>query len=200
MLFTFPPPNKFALIHQLPLLLQTTFELNPERAVEVSKLFRPIELRKRDLLQTEGGAARQLVFLQEGYVRLFFTVDGRESTQWISGPNYLVMDLSSFMNRQPARFTIEALTAVRGYAIDRSQYDQIGQIAPEWSRAEARFLLRCFVTLENRVRALISLPAEARYHQFFELFPELFNRVPLRYLASVLGMTPETLSRLRANS
>jgi CRP-like cAMP-binding protein len=68
---------------------------------------------------------------------------------------------------------------------------------PKWNEFERLFIGKYFVIMESRVFDLISKPAEERYQQLFDQNRELFNQVPLQYLASMLGMTPETFSRIR---
>ena len=68
---------------------------------------------------------------------------------------------------------------------------------PIWNELEKKFLVNCFTTLEDRIFSHLSMTAEERYHFFFSQNKELFNLVPLQYIASMLGMTPETFSRIR---
>jgi hypothetical protein len=68
---------------------------------------------------------------------------------------------------------------------------------PKWNELDKIFITKCFTILEERIFSHLYMTAEERFHQLFKQHPELFNQVPLQYLASMLGMTPETLSRLR---
>ena len=82
---------------------------------------------------------------------------------------------------------------------DKKDYDNIKNIVPEWADLERLFITRCFTAMEDRIFSLLSLSAEERYNLLFAQHPKLFNQVPLNYLASMLGMTPETFSRIRNN-
>ena len=73
----------------------------------------------------------------------------------------------------------------------------MGKLVPKWNEFEKLFIGNYFVMMENRVFDLISKPAEERYQRLFDQNRELFNQVPLQYLASMLGMTPETFNRVR---
>ncbi|MEL7003638.1 MAG: cyclic nucleotide-binding protein, partial [Bacteroidota bacterium] len=66
-----------------------------------------------------------------------------------------------------------------------------------WNEIEKWFLAKCFMSIEDRIFSLISMSAEERYTYFLQTKPELLRQVPLQYIASILGMTPETLSRIR---
>lgn len=83
------------------------------------------------------------------------------------------------------------------FTISHEQYLQMGTLIPKWTELEKLFISKCFITLESRVLDLISLTAEERYQKLFDHNRALFNQVPLQYLASMLGMTPETFSRIR---
>lgn len=97
----------------------------------------------------------------------------------------------------PARWTIQALTEATLYTINREDYIKIGNLVPQWHELEKFFIAKCFTILEERIFSHLSMSAEERYHFFFENNKELFNQVPLQYIASMLGMTPETFSRIR---
>jgi CRP-like cAMP-binding protein len=76
-------------------------------------------------------------------------------------------------------------------------YKKIEKLVPTWNVLEKLFIVRCFAMLEDRIFSHLSMSAEERYTFFFENNRELFNQVPLQYIASMLGMTPETFSRIR---
>ena len=79
-------------------------------------------------------------------------------------------------------------------------YQKLRDLVPEWDVYEKLLLVKLMSALENRVYALLSMSTEERYHYLFESDPEMFNELPLNFLASMLGMTPETLSRIRRKS
>jgi CRP-like cAMP-binding protein len=105
--------------------------------------------------------------------------------------------LASFVFSQPSRWNIQALTDCELYVIDSNDYQNLGEIVPKWLELEKLFIAKCFTILEDRVLQHLAMSAEERYNQLFQFNKELFNIVPLQYLASMLGITPETLSRLR---
>ena len=128
---------------------------------------------------------------------MFITTDEKEITQWISTKGYFSTDLSSFVFDTVSSLSIQALTDSEVYSITKADYQIIGELVPKWHELEKLFLVRCFVTLEERVFSHLSMTAEERYDYFFENNREIFNQVPLQYIASMLGMTPETFSRIR---
>ncbi|MNY49182.1 hypothetical protein D3C86_1845770 [compost metagenome] len=76
----------------------------------------------------------------------------------------------------------------------------MGKVVNSWNTVEKLFLAKCFTTMGDRILTFISMTAEERYNELWNANKELFNQVPLQYLASMLGMTPETFSRLRKKS
>jgi len=163
----------------------------------IGSLFKLTTIKKGEYFLKTGKRCDKLSFVQSGLLRIFVTTGDKEVTQWISTKGYFVTDLSSFVFEKPARWTIQALTDSELYTISTADYKKIGNLVPKWHELEKLFIASCFVTLEDRVFSHLSMTAEERYSFFFEHNKELFNQVPLQYIASMLGMTPETFSRIR---
>lgn len=178
--------------------IQTYFGvIQPDELSLITDLFQPTDLKKGDYFLKAGRPCLKLSFIQSGLLRIYAHTEEKEVTQWISTKGYFVTDLSSLVFETPARWTIQALTDVALYTISREDYIKIGQLLPQWHQLEKLFLAKCFTILEDRIFAHLSMSAEERYHSFFLQNSELFNQVPLQYIASMLGMTPETFSRIR---
>lgn len=173
------------------------FELSDEQADLIISRFVPEELSKNELFLEAGKACKKLSFIEEGICRVFKWTDSKEVTQWIGGEGYFITDLASFFFDNPANWSIEALTPTKLWTLNKYDYLDIQQSIPNWNVIEKRFIAKCFMQIEHRVFDFIALSAEERYLKYFELNKQLFNQVPLQYIASVLGMSPETLSRIR---
>ena len=165
--------------------------------MDVSSLFNQITLKKGDYFVKEGKLCDKFCFIKTGYLRVFAIPDAKEITQWISTSGYFGTDFSSFFFDTPSRWTIQALTETELFTISKSNYNSIGSFVPKWTELEKSFLIKCFSSLEDRVFSHLSLSAEERYDLFFNQNREMFNQIPLQYIASMLGMTPETFSRIR---
>lgn len=182
---------------ELEKYIQTYFGVSNNDLTAISAFFKPKTFNKGDYFLKTGKYSDKLGFVQTGIVREFVYIGDKEVTKWISTKGYFVVDLSSFVFNQPARWNIQAFSDCELYVIDRSDYQQIGKIVPRWAELEKLFIAKCFTVLEDRVLQHLALSAEERYEQLFNFNRELFNQVPLQYLASMLGMTPETFSRIR---
>jgi CRP-like cAMP-binding protein len=185
---------------ELEKYIQTYFGVNKDDLTKISSFFKPLTLKKGDYFLKTGRHSNKLGFVQTGIMREFVFIQDKEVTKWISTQGYFVVDLSSFVFQVPARWNIQALTDCELYIIDYKDYQNIGQLIPLWTELEKLFLAKCFAVLEDRILQHLSMSAEERYDQLFNFNAALFNLVPLQYLASMLGMTPETLSRLRKKS
>ena len=177
--------------------IQTYFGVTVEDLDKISSFFSFTDLKKGDYFLRSGRHSDRLGFIQSGIVREYVRVDHKEITKWISTKGSFIVDLSSFLFHQPARWNLQALSDCELYVIDVKEYRKIGQVIPSWPALEKLFMAKCFTVLEDRIVSHLSETAEERYNQLPHYNKELFNLVPLQYLASMLGMTPETLSRLR---
>lgn len=185
---------------ELEKYIKSYFGVNNDDLKEISSFFKPLTLKKGDYFLRAGTQSDRLGFVQAGILREFVYVDDKEVTKWISTKGYFAVDISSFVFRQPSRWSIQALTDCELFVIDYKNYREIGKKVPSWTELEKLFIAKCFTVLEERLVQHLSMSAEERYNKLFEFNSELFNQVPLQYLASMLGMTPETLSRLRKKS
>lgn len=178
--------------------IQQVFGLDEEKMIEkMESLFVEESLAKGDFLVQQNGICNKMCFVKSGYLRVYAYVDGKEVTQWISGSDYFLTELSSFMFGTESRFNIQAITPVEIYSIHKDKYLLLNQQVKGWTELEKMFLVRCFTTMENRIFGHLAMSAEERYKVFFETNKDLFQNVPLQYIASMLGMTPETFSRVR---
>lgn len=182
---------------ELEKYIHTYFGVNIDDVVKISSFFKPVTLKKGDYFLKTGRLSDRLGFVQTGIIREYVYIGEKDVTKWISTKGYFVVDLASFVFQQTARWNIQALTDCELYVISRKDYQKIGEVIPRWTELEKLFITKCFIVLEDRVLQHLSMSAEERYNQLFSFNQELFNQVPLQYLASMLGMTPETLSRIR---
>lgn len=165
----------------------------------IAALFQRTKLQKHDYLLKLGQYTKSMSFIKAGCLRIFAPdpKGNKDITQWISTQGMFVTDLSSFVFGTPARWNIQALSDCELYTISKEKYDQIGEYVENWTELDKLFIAKCFVTLENRVFSQLSMTAEEKVRQLLAVNPEIFLQVPLQYIASMLGMTPETLSRVR---
>lgn len=185
-------------MNNLQSYLKLYFDVDQDRLQQISGYFDTITLGKGDYFLKEYSPSLQLGFVESGLLREYFIDEkGKEVTKWISSEGYFVVDLMSFYFNTPARWNIQTLTDTQLFVLPKDRLETISKEVKDWDKLEKLFVAKCFGHLENRVVSHISLSAEERYDRLFELSPDLFNQVPLQNLASMIGITPETFSRIR---
>ncbi|UMQ42307.1 Crp/Fnr family transcriptional regulator [Chryseobacterium sp. Y16C] len=180
-------------------LIQQHFgPLDSQELSVIQSYFKEEQLGKNDIFTNSGEICKKLSIVKSGILRVFaLSEDGREITQWLSIKDFFVTDVMGFFFNQPNRWTIQAFTEVELLTISKTDYLKLCQEFPKWIQIEKQFIIKCFAMMEDRIFSHLSMTAEERYNQYFEQNKELFHQVPLQYIASVLGMTPETFSRIR---
>jgi len=174
-----------------------TFNFSEEEYKSIEKFFHSKKLKKGEYFLKEGYSARQMGFVEKGILREYLYLNDKEITKWFSTKGNFAVDLTAFLSNHKSRVNYQAVTDTQMLTLSKNDYDKLGDKLPRWHKLEKMFLAKCFSILENRVISHLGLDSEARYSQFFSLYPTLFNQVPLNQLASLLGMTAETLSRIR---
>jgi CRP-like cAMP-binding protein len=180
--------------------IKASVSISPEEWKTISSFFKTVTLQKGAYFGKKGRYCEKLAFVEEGYIRVFIDAQDREVTQWISGPGYFVTDLSSFIFQTPGRWNMQALNDCVLHEVTKHDYDNLTKKLPTWREVDRLLIVKCFAMMEERIFNHLYMSTEERFQHLMTTQPELFNLVPLQYLASMLGMTPETLSRLRKKS
>lgn len=182
---------------ELKKIIIQTFGFTESEFKQIQEFFKPVEIKEGDYFLKEGQYVRQMGFVEKGILREFLYVNDKEVTKWFSTSGYFAVDLSGFLFAQKSKVSYQAMSDVELLAISKENYIKISSRVPRWDKLENMFLAKCFTVLENRVVSHLALNAEERYNELFAFNPTLFNEVPLNQIASMLGMTAETLSRIR---
>ena len=184
-------------MEELNTYISTYFNTKPEESEIIASLFKEERLDRNEFHTSLGERHGKLSFVKSGFLRIYKQTENKEVTQWISSPGEFTTDLGAIMFDQPARWNIQALMNCELFTLDYSNYQIIQNQVENWAQIEKMFLAKCFMTIEDRVFSFISMTAEERYSFLCNSRPELLQNVPQQYIASMLGMSPETLSRVR---
>lgn len=177
--------------------IKTYFSGTHEELKLIGSLFNPYVLKKGEYFLRAGNHSDKLGFVKSGIIREYTNIENKEITKWIASTGYFTVDISSFIFHHPARWNLQAVSDCELFVLNKKDYEQIKKQISNWDELEKKFIVKCFSVLEDRIIMHLSMSAEERYLKFFNASKELFNLVPLQYIASMLSMTPETLSRLR---
>lgn len=168
-------------------------ELELVRQVSVSK-----KIRKNHYLLEEGKVSNFIGFVTKGTFRLFRKgADGQEYTMKFAIENWWISDFTSFMSGEQSNCYIEALENSELIWFSRETWDHLLSTIPNFRRMIDKLTAKNFEANQNRIFSNISEPAETRYDNFVNNYPTLYDRIPLYMIASFLGITRETLSRIR---
>ncbi len=174
-----------------------TFGFTEYEFRQIKGFFESKKILKGDNFLKEGQYVKLIGFVEKGILREYLYINDKEVTKWFSTSGNFAVDLSGFLFEQKSKVNYQAITDVEVLTISRENYIKISTKIPRWDKLEKRFLAKCFTVLENRVVSHLALNAEERYNQLFAMNRNLFNEAPLNQIASMLGMTAETLSRIR---
>lgn len=155
-------------------------------------------LPKKTQLLLPGNVADRLYFIEKGVVRGYYLHDDRDVTSWFMKEGDFVISIVSFITRRPSEEAIELLEDGVVWSIRHGPLQRLYAEFPEFNAVGRVLTEAYYVRSELRTHGLRWHSAEQRYRALREEFPEIFNRVPLRHIASHLGISAETLSRLRA--
>lgn len=172
-------------------------KLTDQELSMIGAYFQEEKLQKNDFFTESDKVCDKLSIVKSGILRIYAWSDGKEITQWISTEDYLITEVMGFFFDQPNRWTIQAFSDSVLMTITKTNYRKLCQAFPKWNELEKRLIVKCFAMMEDRIFSHLSMTAEERYNLYFEQHKALFNQVPLQYIASVLGMTAETFSRIR---
>jgi len=169
---------------------------------EISRsVFIPKKIRRRQYLLTEGDPCKYMIFVNSGALRSYSIDDkGEEHIIQFAIENWWITDLYSFLTGEPATDNIDALEDSDLFLLDLPSYNMLFDRVPKFERYFRTLLQNNFIASRERLIHTISGSAEERYSYFMKEHAALAQRVPQHMIASYLGLTPETLSRVRRHA
>src|SRR6185436_10082893 len=177
---------------------QEKFHLTKEECERVAEYFRLEPFTKNEYLVSQGKVCRKLAFIAEGVMRYcMFRDDGSDVTCFFMCEKDFVGDPDSFFSRKPSDKNIQALSDCQ---LITTSYDDMQKLLHQLSRGkEILAAIDHYVTMKLLYQRtfLLNLDASVRYHEFIREYSNVLQRVPLSYIANFLGITQQSLSRLR---
>jgi len=174
--------------------------LTPEEEQYFTSLLKLKKIKKKGYLLQEGDISRHQYFVNKGCLRTY-TIDekGLEHIIQFAIEDWWTGDMFSFLTQTPARFTIDALEDSELLCLEKNALEELYVKIPKFERFFRHLLQNAFIALQERIVANLSQPADERYCTFITKYPDMEKRLPLKQIASYLGITPESLSRIRSN-
>jgi len=155
------------------------------------------DFKKKTLLQEEGKLCNELYFVEKGVARTFYYKSGKEVTYWLAAENDFVGSMASFFSRTPSNKHVETLENCTLWIFDYTRLEKLYAESKELERMGRLFVSYGMSVLEKKFDDFHSLSAKERYDVLTSKHPQILQRVSLGIIASYLGITQETLSRIR---
>jgi CRP-like cAMP-binding protein len=178
--------------------ITTLSPLSTEAVVWLKKQIEHFTFKKNEAIIREGSTCNYLYFINKGLLCGYYITDTKDVCNWIAKELDFATSYYSFISREPSYEYITCLENCTVEAISHQSLHQLYTLFPESERAGRLLLEEYYSRLEERLISMQFKSAKARYEQLFKSRPDIFNRAPLGKVASYLGMSQETLSRLRA--
>lgn len=165
---------------------------------EIVSLFQLVHFKKNELIQKEGKIANNYYYLNSGFARSYVVdTDGNEVTTNLFSPKNIMLDMSSFFLKE---FSIENYQAITDISCWKTTFENAQYLfhnMRNFRESGRARLVQEYHHLKTRSIAMITSPAKERYINLVKTNPELILNIPLKYIASYLGITDATLSRIR---
>lgn len=178
--------------------LLSLIPFTPEELEDVVSYFEEENVKKNTLLIHQGNISNQLYFLSDGIGRSYYLKeDGKEVTQWFFSGGKFMASLNSFFQQTPSLYFLETLEDCKIYSITKPDLDMLFAKYHKMEQLGRLVSIEMLTKVVNKLNAIQFQTARERYDYMLTEFPDIVHQVALGHIASYLGMSQETLSRIR---
>jgi len=172
--------------------------LSEEEQNVIQKHLAVKKVRRKQYLLQEGDVCKTIAFVEKGTLRSY-TVDesGNEHIMQFALEGWFISDLYSFLTGEPAIYNIDAIEDAEVVLISKSAHEKLLKTCTSYEAFIRELITGAYIALQKRINSIISFTLEERYEAFKAQYPQVAQRVPQHMIASYMGLTPETLSRVR---
>ena len=156
-------------------------------------------LKKEELLIKEGQYVNKVYFVVSGGARVFYYKDGKDVTDWFAFENHFITSINSFFMQIPSPHYLEVLEPSVLLEISRENMILLSDSYRDFERLEKIIVTQTMLQLQNRITAMQFETAQQKYENLTTIMPNILQKAPLTHIASFLGITLETLSRIRSS-
>jgi CRP-like cAMP-binding protein len=178
--------------------VQNSLPMSPARAGQVVMKFNSRKIAKSEYLLKEGAVCNESHFIEKGIMRSYtYDLEGNEVTTAFYSKNMFTSDFLSFFKRTPSREYIQAITDCETWYTTYEDMQANFHDIPEYREFGRLNIVNHYSMLKERMLSMLQETAEQRYSDLVSSNPEIIQNVPLKYIASYLGITDTSLSRIR---
>jgi len=172
--------------------------LTPEEKKTFTQILQYKKVKKGEILVNYGDISKQQYFVISGCLRNY-TIDeyGKEHILMFAATDWWTSDLYSYVSGMPGENIIDALVDSEVFEICKDDMEKVLEQVPKFERFFRILFQNSIVNNNRRIKAVMSIPAEERYQQFIQKYPNIYKDIPLKHIASYLGISPEFLSKIR---
>ncbi len=178
-----------------------SFNILTDKEIAISASYlTPLSLKRNEFFIREGEVCNRFAFVVSGVLRNFYLSNtGEDVTHCLSFPGKLINAYSSFITRQKTFENIHAVSDTELLVMQRNDYEMLVDSSRNWLLLSKTIAEQTYLEMERRLLILQMQSAEKRYHDLITNYPDYLQEIPLKYLASYLGITQRHLSRLRSS-
>jgi CRP-like cAMP-binding protein len=172
--------------------------LAQEEETLIKTYLTPKKLRRKQYLLQEGDVCKSIAFIEKGALKAYSIDDaGNEHIIQFGIEGWIISDLYSFLTGEPATYNIDAIEDAELVLINKSAHEELLQKLSKYETFTRMNITGAYLAMQKRLTSIISSPLDERYANFTATYPEIVQRVPQHMIAAYMGLTPETLSRIR---
>jgi CRP-like cAMP-binding protein len=185
-------------MQQLADFIRSKVEIDATDLQMILSEFKERKVKKGQFVLKKGQIANQYFFINSGALRFSFGDYDLRDTSWVVFQNQFFTEMASLMPQKPTRFNIEAIEDTELRYLNKAEMELLYSQFPVWQEFVRKTWEGLAVGMIEQIVNFQTLSAEERYLEFLKN-PELIQKLPVKTLASLLGITPNALSRIRKN-
>lgn len=177
---------------------KTVFQLDEPQLIQLADSFTLKKIKKKEFYLKQGEIAKSKAFLVKGLMRVFYVDDHlKENTLFFRFENAWIGDIESYHQQTPSKINIQALEDCEILLIQKANFDKLEKQIPKLEKWYAINAVKMYASLFNKLMEAKLRTSEEKYLYLMKHEPQIFQRVPLQYIAAYLEIEPQSLSRLR---
>lgn len=179
--------------------LSVNFNVTDEQWAVIAGYFKPLTAKRNEILLEKGKVSQYMYFIAKGCLRiLLIGDDGQEATRFLLFEGQMGTAFPSFTLREPSAASIQSIEPSELLIIGYTDYQRLIDELPGWERMSRLNLERAYIDAIERIESLITMDARRRYDILLKQHPRIVQRLPNKIVADYLGISQETLSRLKS--